>query len=124
MAAQYDSPVFRAPFCHAINDDVELFAVLGHAVFDAGRVAVTLELFEQLVLLHLPQPHGQDFFAESVDGGEDVLETGVPAEDCRENLDGPFAAQDVHGVADGHHLTAERLGILDRDFAYDFFDVV
>ena len=98
--------------------------MLGHAVFDAGRVAVAFELFEQLVLLHLPQPHGQDFFAESVDGGEDVLETGVPAEDCRENLDGPFAAQDVHGVADGHHLTAERLGILDRDFAYDFFDVV
>lgn len=66
MAAQYDSPVFQAPFRHAVNDDVELFAVLGHAVFDAGRVAVTLELFEQLVLLHLPQPHGQDFFAESV----------------------------------------------------------
>lgn len=48
MAAQYDSPVFRAPFCHAVNDDVKLFAVLGHAVFDAGRVAVAFELFEQL----------------------------------------------------------------------------
>ena len=54
--------------------------MFGHAVFDAGRVAVTLELFEQLVFLHLPQPHGQDLFAEPVDGGEDVLETGVPAD--------------------------------------------
>lgn len=98
--------------------------MLGHAVFDAGRVAVTLELFEQLVLSHLPKPHGRDFFAEPVDGSENVLKTGVPAEDCRENLDGPFAAQNVHGVTDGHHLAAECLGILDRDFAYDFFSML
>ena len=54
-----------------------------------------------------------------MNGGENLLEMGVAADDSRKHLDGPFAAQHIHRVAYCQHLATQLLLVFPFDKTND-----
>ena len=115
LSAEHKTAVGETPGGHAVDECEEVAAVIGEGIVGCRVFAAD----DEAVVLHCAQTLGEHLVAEAVNGGENLLEMGVAADNGRKHLDGPFAAQHIHRIANGQHLATQLLLVFPFDKTND-----
>ena len=115
LSAEHKAAVGETPGGHAVDECEKVAAVIGEGLGGCGVFAAD----DEAVVLHCVHTLGEHLVAEAVNGGENLLEMGVAADDGRKHLDGPFAAQNIHRVAYCQHLATQLLLVFPFDKTND-----